>query len=326
MKIKTSVLMIAVPAGLAALALIVIIIGAIVPDKLVISGMVESNEIDIASKIPGRVDSIFIKEGDMVTREQILARLSSDEIDAKVEQARGAMNAAAAKLEMAQHGARVQEKEAMKNKYLAAEHQFELAEKTWNRIRQMYEDSVISAQEKDQVEFKYNAAKNELNAVSAQYQMVLEGVREEEVKAAGALYHQAENAYKEALAYQKETEIISPADGQITKVIVDQGEIAAAGYPLFMMFTPDDQWVVINVREDQMKHVKQGRRCRVKLPAIDDKSHTFEISNIAAMADFATWKATNQKGDFDLKTFEVKLTPVEQLTDLRPGMSAQVEF
>jgi len=319
-------LLLGIPVILAVIIIVVILIKVLAPDKIIISVMIDTNEIDVASKIPGRVDSVYVGEGDMVVKGQLLARLSSDEIDAKVEQARGVMNAAAAKLDIAHHGARPQEKEAMKNKYLASQHQFDLAEKTWKRMSQMYEDSVISAQEKDQVEFKYKAAKDELDAVTAQYNMVMEGAREEEVKAAEALYYQAQNAYQEALAYQKEAQIIASCNGLITKIIVDQGEIAASGYPLFTMYNPDDQWLVINLREDQLKDIKQGKRCEVILPAIDKKPHEFAIYNISAMADFATWRATNQKGDFDLKTFEVRLKAIDKIDGLRPGMSAQVKL
>ncbi|HTY38562.1 MAG TPA: HlyD family efflux transporter periplasmic adaptor subunit, partial [Bacteroidota bacterium] len=239
-------------------------------------------------------------------------------------QARGAMDAANAKLRMARNGARPEEKEAMEKLYLQAMHQFELAEKTWNRIQAMYKDSVISAQEHDQVEFQYRAAKEQLDAAKAKYQMVLNGARIEELQGAEGLARQAENAYNEALAYQQETRLRAPADGELFKRIVEKGEIVAAGYPVMSVLNPGDSWIVVQLREDLIPTIHKGSTLMVTIPALGGASHPFTVTYIAAMADFATWRATNQKGDFDLKTFEIRLRADHPVPGLRPGMTARV--
>lgn len=326
MKLEKRHIVIALPVLLAAVAVIVLIIRAATPDKIIVTGIIETDEIDVASKIPGRVDSLYVREGEKVAKGQVIAKLSSREVDAKVEQARGMMEAARAKMDMANTGARPEEKETMEKKYLAAKHQFELAEKTWKRINQLYQDSVVSAQEHDQIDFQYKAAKDQLDATYAQYRMVLEGVRSEERRAAEALFHQAENAYNEALSYQQETHLICPIDGEVSKRSIDQGEMVAAGFPVVTAFNPTDVWIVLQLREDQMTGVRQDAQYRVTLPAIDKLPHEFRVSYIAPMADFATWRSTNQKGDFDLKTFEVHLSPANPISGLRPGMTARVQL
>ncbi len=326
MKFKMSRWIIYIPVVIAVAALAVIIVRAIIPDKEIVTGMAEVDEIDVSSKIPGRVDTIFVAEGDQVTKEQILARLQSDEIDAKVEQARGAMEAARAKLDMAISGARPEEKEAVEKLYMEAVHQYELAKKTYDRIQKVYQDSVISTQERDRVEFQYLAAKEQMEAANAKYQMVLKGAREEEIRGAQGLFHQAENAYNEAISYQKETELISPISGEVSKKIVSAGEMVAAGYPVFTIINPDDVWIVVQLREDKMERVKMGSATRIVIPAIDSEEHPARVTYIAPMADFATWKATNQKGDFDLKTFEIHLRPESKIPGLRPGMTARVQL
>jgi len=326
MKTKLSRWVIFIPVVIVLAAVTVLIIRAFIPDKEIVTGMVEVDEIDIASKIPGRIDSLFVREGDMVIKGQVLAKLQSKEIDAKVEQARGAMEAARAKLDMATNGARPEEKKAVEKQYMQTVHQYELAEKTFNRIQKVYQDSVISTQERDQVEFQYMAAKEQMEAASAKYQMVLKGAREEEIRGAQGLFHQAENAYAEAKAYQGEAELVSPIDGQISNKIASAGEITAAGYPLFTVINPDDVWIVVQLREDKIEHVKMGGSTRAVVPALGKDKHRFNVTHIAAMADFATWKATNQKGDFDLKTFEIHLRPEKPIPGLRSGMTARVEF
>jgi HlyD family secretion protein len=326
MKTKISRWVIFIPVIIASAAVVVLIVRAVIPDKDIITGMVEVDEIDVASKIPGRIDSLFVQEGDKVVKGQRLAKLGSKEIDAKVEQARGAMEAARAKMEMAQNGARPEEKEAVEKQYMQTVHQFDLAEKTFARVQKVYQDSVISTQERDQVEFQYNAAKEQMDAAKAKYQMVLKGARKEEVNAAEALFHQAENGYNEAMAYQQEAELISPIDGEISKKITSAGEMAASGYPLFTVINPDDVWIVVQLREDKIAKMKIGSPAKAIIPALGNDQYFVHVTYIAAMADFATWKATNQKGDFDLKTFEIHLRPEKPIPGLRSGMTARVEF
>jgi len=326
MKANKSRWIMAIPVVIATIALIVLIIQAVTPDKLILTGMVEATEIDISSKIPGRIDSLLVREGDRVQKGQLLAILESKEIDAKVEQARAAMQAARAKMEMAHNGARPEEKEAAEKLYLQAKHQLELAEKTYRRVQSVYRDSVISEQEKDQVEFQYKAAKEQFEMARAKYQMVLKGARSEEIKAAEALFRQAENAYREALAYQQETRLVSPLAGEVVRRIVDPGEMVAAGYPILTIMDPTDNWVVLQVREDQMSRIQKDAIVKGVVSALGEAKIDFRVTYIAAMADFATWRATNQKGDFDLKTFEIRLRPVQPLKGLRPGMTVRIEF
>lgn len=323
MKIKARYIL-WVPVVVALTAAVILVIQTISPAPVVLTGLVECSEVDVASKIPGRVDSIFVQEGDHVRAGQKLAQLGSREINAKVEQAAGAMMAARAKLEMARRGARPEEKEQAAKMYETAKHQFELAEKTYQRVVSVYKDSVISTQEHDQVEFQYKAAREQLAAAHAKYQLVLHGARDEEVKAAEGLAHQAENAFEEASAYQAETVLISPIQGEVFKRLVDPGEMAAAGYPVFTLVNLEDVWIVLQIREDQMTGLRKGQILKGVVPALGPEQHAFKITYIASMADFATWRATNQKGDFDLKTFELHLRPQDAFNGLLPGMTVRI--
>lgn len=326
MKLKKTHIVFSIPIVISIIAIVVLLNNSANSNQTYITGIVETNEIDVASKIPGRIDTLIVDEGDIVKKGQILAKLESKELDAKLEQARGLMEAAKAKMEMAHNGARPEEREAVEKQYMQAVHQFELADKTWKRIESLYNDQVISLQEKDQVEFQYKAAKEQKEAAKAKYDMVMKGARFEEIEGADALYHQAENGYNEALAYHTELNLISPINGEISKRISDSGEIIASGYPVFTLINPNDSWIVLQLREDQMTKIRKNKSFYGRIPAIGNDLHEFTVTYISSMADFATWKATNQKGDFDLKTFEIHLKPKKIIEGLRPGMTAQIEL
>jgi len=210
--------------------------------------------------------------------------------------------------------------------YDQARYQFEYVSKTWTRFQKLFSENVISAQEKDGVEFQYKAAKEQMEAAKAKYDMAMNGARPEEITATEALFNQAANAYNEASAYLQELTIKSPLEGEISNSIVDEGEVISAGYPIFTILDPNDSYIVIQLREDQMQKVKKGNIYKGKVPALGNEEFEFEVTYMASMADFATWKPTSQKGEFDLKMFEIHLRPKQAVNGLRPGMTANIKF
>lgn len=325
MKIKNKII-ISIPIIIFITAITYLIINSLTKKEIIITGIVETTEIDVSSKIPGRIDTILVKEGDYVKKGDILAKLESKELDAKLEQAKSAMEAAQSKMIMVKKGARKEEKEAAEKLFLQAKSQYEYALKTWERFKKLYQEGVISSQEMDEIDFKYKAALNQMEAAKAKYDMALNGARQEEIEAAEALFHQAENAYKEALAYYDELKIKAPVAGEVYQIISDEGEIINSGYPIFTILKKDDSYVVLQLREDLMQNIKLNKIVKGKIPSLGNKEFEFKITYIAPMADFATWKPTNQKGEFDLKTFEIHLRSTKPIKNLRPGMTVNISL
>lgn len=295
-------------------------------EENIIVGIVEIDEIDVASKIPGRIEELYVREGDKVLKGQILAKFESKEIDAKIAQAKGAMEAAKSKVDMANKGARYEEIIAVEKLYMQAKEQFDFANKTKNRLENLYKDSVISTHEYDEINFKYNTAKDQMEAAKAKYDLVLKGAREEEKNGAEGLYHQTEGAYNETIAYYKELELRAPTDGEVSNRIADQGEVIASGYPIFTIINPREYYVVLQLKENELGNLKLGDSFKGEVPALKNKSVDFKINFISPMADFASWKPTNQKGDFDLKTFEVHLKSELPIENIRPGMTVRIKI
>ena len=303
----------------------VVYLASVNEDKEITIGLIETTTIDVSSKIPGRLERLLIEKGSTVKKGDTLAVLESKEMSAKVEQARGVMEAAYNKYLMAQKGARVEEKRAVEQLYLQAKEQFIFAEKTWNRFQNLFNDKVVSTQEKDEVEFKYNAAKQQMEAAKAKLDMVNYGARDEEIAVAKGLYHQAENAFNEAMAYYNELYLIAPVDGEISNLISDEGEVINSGYPIITILKKAYSYAIVQLREDKLVNLSIGKRVIGFIPAFNSYAE-FEVNYLSPLADFATWKPTNQKGEFDLKTFEIHLRPVKSNDQLRPGMTVQFEL
>lgn len=313
------------PATLLVIVILYLIVDGLIPEKTILTGEIDARQIDVAAKVPGRIDTILVKEGDDVQKGQVLAIMRSPEIKAKYDQAQGAVKAAKALLDMAMNGARSQEIKAAFELFQAAKAQFEYAEKSYQRIKKLYEEKIISKQMYDETEFKYQAAKAKMIAAEQKWNMAKEGARKEQIEAAEGQYERALNTLKEVEAYLNETKIKAPANGKVDNIIVDPGEIVATGYPIISIIDLKDIWLTVYVPETSLKNFKEGQTFSVIIPAISEKqTFDFKVTNIKVMGSFATKRASNEKGSFDIKTFEVQLRPENEINGLRPGMSGRI--
>lgn len=290
-----------------------------------LQGQVEAKQINVAPKVPGRVKAIYKQEGDSVQKGDLLLELESTEIDAKLSQAQAARLAAQAQSDKAQRGARSEQIQGAYNIWQQAQAAAELAEKTYQRVSNLYNDKVLPAQKKDEAYTQMVALQKQAEAAKSQYEMAKNGARDEDKTAAQALVAQAQGVITEVNAYKDGAKVYAPADAQIQTIIPNEGEIVNAGYPVMNLIDTRDEWVVFNIREDKMSAFQQGAKFKGIVPALANLEIELEVKHIAVQADFATWTATKSKGDFDKKTFAIKAYPTQRVKGLKPGMSVLVE-
>ena len=228
-------------------------------------------------------------------------------------QAQSAVDAASAMEQMAQNGARREQIQAAAQLVEQAKAGLEIAEKSYNRMKVLFDEEVVSAQKFDEAEAMYKSAQ-------AQYEMAVNGARAEEKRAASASVGQARGAVQEVTSYIKETVQVAQMAGEVTDVYPKVGELVGTGTPIMSIAVMDDQWATFNIREDQLKDIKVGAELTVRIPALD-KEAKMKVTSMKDKGSFAVWKATKATGQYDQKTFEVKARPTEKIGDVRPGMS-----
>lgn len=288
-----------------------------------LQGQVESKQINVAPKVPGKVLKIYVQEGAKVQKGDLLLELESTVINAKMKQAKAAKSAAIAQSNKANRGARTEQIQGAYNLWQQAKVASELAEKTYKRVENLFKDKVIPEQKKDEAYTKMIAMQKQERAAYSQYKMAKNGARKEDKAAAIALVARAEGAISEVEAYQDGAKVFAPATTEVQNIIPNEGEIVNAGYPVMNLIDTEDTWVVFNIREDFLSEYKVGQKFTAKVPALDNEIE-LEVRHIAPLGDFATWTATKAKGDFDRKTFAVKAYPTQKVKGLRPGMSVLV--
>lgn len=286
-------------------------------------GMADGREILVSAKIAGRLASVRVSEGDQVKAGDTLAVLGSPEVSAKVEQAAGAAKSASARLRMARKGARDEEVRMATTQLVQATEARKLAEATWKRVAKLLADSAVPRQQAEEAEFRWRTAQETESAAAARLDMVKNGARPEELEAAEGLLQSASNALSEARSWQKETVVLAPCDGIVQKRYLGAGEIMGAGSPILVLIRPQDTWVALPVREDQLAAIQVGSTLIGRIPALGMDSVEFKVTWMTSMGDFATWRSTNRKGDADLRSFEVRLMPKTQAAGLLPGMTVR---
>ena len=290
------------------------------PREQFLQGQMEARRVLVAGKVPGRIERLFVHEGDIVIKDSLVAVISSPEIEAKKMQAQGALGAARAQASKARNGARSEDITALKAMADRAQDAATLAKNTYDRVQKLYNEGVLPLQKRDEAETQMKASQSAADAAKAQYNQAVAGARSEDKAAANALVMQAKGANAEVDAYLEETKIRAPIAGEVSVKLVEEGEVVGSGMPVVAITDLDDSWAVFHLREDMLKNVYKGRKFTLSIPALD-RQVEMEVSYIASVGDYATWRSSKESGGFDLKTFEVRLRPTQKVENLRPGMS-----
>ena len=286
----------------------------------VLQGQVEVNEYRVASKVPGRILEIRVKEGDYVKAGDTLVIIDAPDVMAKQAQAESAESAASAMDEMARNGARQEQIRAAFEVLQQTKAGLEIAEKSYNRIQRLFDEGVMSEQKRDEAFANYKAMEAQVKAAQSQYDMARNGARREEKMAAAAQVKRAKGAVAEVNSYVNEMVQVATHDGEVSEVFPEVGELVGTGSPIMTISLMSDVWASFNVREDQLGSMAVGQTIHAFVPAFN-KDMDFKVYYMKDQGSYATWKATKANGQYDLKTVEVKAKPLKEYEGLRPGMS-----
>ena len=293
---------------------------------VVLQGQVEATEIRISGKLPGRIDTFYVSEGQRVKIGDTLVLINSPEAWAKLQQATAMENVAKYQNEKVDAGTRLQIVRTAEELWNKSKSDLQLAEVTYRRIQALYNDSVVSLQRVDEVKAMYKAALAAEHASYQQYLLAKDGAQQEDKESARSLVNAAQGTVNEVQSLLLDARLAAPADGEIATVYVKRGELVGAGTPIMNLVVLDDIHIILNVREDYLSHFQMGEVFVGKVPALDGDEIVFRIYYISPLGSFATWKSNLQGGNYDMRTFEIKAKPVEDIDGLRPGMTVLVEL
>lgn len=282
-----------------------------------IQGKIEKEQIAVVSKIPGKILKIFVKEGDLVQKGDTLAILDIPEVDAKKNQAEGAVVSAKAQYKMAVKGATENQIKQLEAKKMGLKEQYEFAQKSIRRLTNMLKDSLISQQTYDETFAKYQGAQAQYNAVIAELDDAKKGARIEQQTMALGQQDRALGALQEVETANKERYILAPQNMSIETITLNLGELALPGYTLFNGYISNSTYFRFTIPEKQLGDFKKGQEITVHVPYKKEniKGIVSTIKQLGAYGNIAT-----AYPDYEMQEslFEIKITPsnIEQTKDL----------
>lgn len=271
---------------------------------------VENISVNVAPKVSGQIDNIYISDNQYVTAGELVATIDSADYKVRVDQA----NANYEKIKLDQTNA--------KANLVASESNIDLAKKDLDRYRNLYEQGAVSKQTLDSAEVKYNSAKAGLT----QAQQAL--LSEENKTVADANLANAKAAKDKAELDYSYTKIYAPQSGTVASRRVEKGMYVNVGSPLFSL-VPDEVWVVANFKENQLRHMKPGQPVDIKIDTYPDHVFKGKIDSIqrASGAKSSLFPPENAVGSFVkiVQRIPVKIVFTEKIDkekyNVVPGMS-----
>src|ERR1700742_1471738 len=295
-------------------------------EPLLVQGEVDATRFDIAARVDGRVASIPVERGQNVPAGAVLVKIDNPETLAKDQQALAAKIVAEAQLANIKVGTRAEVIAARKAELERAQSSVVLAQKTYDRVSQLAEHGNAPIARLDQATDTLHESQRATDQAKSAYEQAVNGYTKEEHEIAVAAVKKAVADIAAVQSIIDQMVVYAPVASQVYQRNVEPGEYVSPGVPLITLIDLNDMWIHFDLREDLVKNLKVGDRFDVRIPALADRRITVEVKLIATKGEYASWRATRATGDFDLRTFSIRAYPVDKVPELRPGMSAYLDW
>jgi HlyD family secretion protein len=277
--------------------------------------------------------------------------LTDSSSGAQVDQAQAVVSSAQAQLAANKNGARAEEISQLKAKVQATETAKQIAATNLERMKKLLAEGAVPQVKVEEAQMQHQQATAENKAAVEQLKMAQSGARSEQVDAAQAQLDQAKAAYKQAVsargqvglkeldvksaeagvqqakgalaeieAYLNNAKLTAPVGGIVKSVAVQKGELVAQGFTVLTIQSKADNYVKFYVNEYALSAVKAGEAVKLYVPALK-RDVEAKVVTVAPAADFAVKKATQELGDRDIRSFQVKMLVTDP--ELRPGLTVE---
>jgi len=316
------------------------------PTSLVLTGIVTTNDVIVSPQIAGQIGDLLVKEGDEVHRDQVVAVIRPDELQADTAYYRSNVAGLASQVRESEAALRFQQQQtadqirqaeaalaSSEAQVKSATADLENARLTFTRTQDLAQQKVASPQELDQARTTFNSAQAKVDSLNRQVDaqraaVALARSNAEQIAVRRSQVQNAEHMQQAAAAQQAKadvrlryTEVKAPIDGLVDVRAARSGEYVQAGQPIVTLINPDDLWIRADVEETYIDRVRLGDKMTIRLPSGDERQGTVFYRGVDA--GFATQRDVSRTKR-DIKTFEVRLRADNKDRRLAVGMTAYV--
>lgn len=277
-------------------------------------GKVKFETVSVSSKLSGRISKLYVEEGQNVKKGDTLAYIDVPEITPKMKQAQGAIKAAKGQLDMAFNGATDEQLRQINEKLKSAEAQLDFAQESYQRMENMYKDSLISQQQFDEVKMKLTMAKAQVDAVKAQKKEVVKGTRIEKINQAKGQLDRALGAKEEVDVASKEKYLIAPTDMSVETISLEEGELLTKGYTLINGYKNNSIYFRFTIPESKIYDFKLNQELTVENP-YTKVVYKGQVTFIKQLAKYADITSTTPLYTLDESIYELKIIPIDTIEE-----------
>ncbi len=318
------------------------------PGPLILTGIVTTEDVIVGPQVGGQIGQLLVKEGDQVQRNQLVAVMATDELQADRAyyartvdsiQSQVGENEAALRYEQRQTEDQIQQAQAALETAIAqtgeARAALENARIVLERTGKLSAEGVAPIQQLDQARTTFDGAKARLDAALKQVEVQRAAVAVANASAEHVAVQRnrvrTTEQQREAAAAQRKradvrlsySEVRAPVEGIVDVRAAREGEVINPGQPILTLINPDDLWVRADIEETYIERIRLGDQLKVRLPSGEERMGT--VFYRAMDASFATQRDVSRTKR-DIKTFEIRLRLDNKDRRLAVGMTTYVEL
>ena len=321
--------------------------------SLTASGTLEARNINVGSKVGGRVTKVFASEGDRLEANQLLVTFDGAELAARLLQAQGKLEQAKATLAKMEHGSRPEEIAQAQATSRSSSGSFEQsradleraradyvnAQISYQRAQHLADEGVVSRQSRDDAAARLDmakaqvssmeqaiaAAEGRLRAANAVQRLTEVGFRKEDIASARADVTLAEGELKEAEAQYAEREVRTPTAVVVEAMDIRPGDLLPANATLAKLLEADQLYVVVYVPQTEIGKVHIGDNAQVSIDSFPNRTFPARVEQIRQQAEFLP-RNVQTKEERVHQVIGVKLLVDNTSNQLRAGVNADVKF
>ncbi len=293
--------------------------------QLALYGNIDIREAQLAFNGSEHIAEILVQEGDDVSKGQLLARLHTELLQARLAEAKASVEAQRQMLIRLEAGSRPEEIRKAEAELQAAEAQAKAAHDSYRRVAQLLERKLASPQDEEQARSQADAAAAQVKAVQATLALLKAGARKEDIAAARAQLAAREAALAQAQQRLSDASLYAPADGIIRNRILEPGDMAFPQSPVLTLAFLDPVWVRAYLPEPMLGRVRLGATAWITTDSYPDKRYPGWVGYVSPTAEFTP--KTVQTPELRTRlVYSVRIFACNPDGELRLGMPVSVDI
>jgi HlyD family secretion protein len=291
--------------------------------EIVLYGNVDIREVDLAFNNSEHIDRLLVQEGDWVSKDQLLATLHQERLQAELAVAKAKVAARKAVVARLKAGTRPEEVRQARANFAAARAKLTDIEINFDRTQKLFARNAVPKQVLDDAQAGLEMAQANLKVAKETLALAEAGPRVEDIDEAEAVLNEEEAQLVLAQEILKDTELYAPDDGVIRDRILEPGDMVTPQTPVLTMALTNPVWVRIYVPETELGRLSPGMAARVSTDSYPGKTYQGWIGFISPTAEFTPKNVETP----DLRTrlvYQARIYVCNPQHELRLGMPATV--